>query len=213
MSHASWVAKAAWGVGILGCSLLLAGCAGGGGSIPEPRIYRIAVPPPSNTAASPRPLTLGVAVLGGAETYRQERLVYRTTPYQVAFYPYDRWEMAPVEMVTDALIGHLRGAGLFRRVVPYGRDGRADYVLRGRLLRFDQEDTGSGTQWTAVVELEYQVVDPLKGDVLASGTVRATRPVEGREPAAIVRALSVATGEALGSLGPQVAGAIPAGPR
>lgn len=204
--------RLASGLGLVACALLAAGC-GGGGSIPEPRIYRIAYAPPPPPAAAALPLTLGVAALGGPETYRQERLVYRTLPHKVGFYPYDRWETPPVEMVTDALIGHLRAAGLFRWVVPYTRDGRVDYVLRGRLLRFDEEDGGPGTPWSAVVELDYQVVEPQKGEVVSSGTARATQPVQGRQPEAIVESLSAATREALGSVAAQVAGAIPRGAR
>jgi ABC-type uncharacterized transport system auxiliary subunit len=154
-----------------------------------------------------------VAGLAGPETYRQERLVYRTLPHKVAFYPYDRWEVPPVEMVTDALIGQLRAGGLYRRVIPYTRDGQADYVLRGRLLRFDEEDGGPGSPWTAVVEIDYQLVDPHKGQVVSTGLARATQPVQGRQVEAIVESLSVATREALGSVAAQVAQAIPGGSR
>ncbi len=204
--------RVACGLWLAACGLTVAAC-GGGGSIPESRVYRIAYAPPPASAAAALPVTLGVAALAGPETYRQERLVYRTLPHKVGFYPYDRWETPPVEMVTDALIGHLRAAGVFRRVVPYTRDGRVDYVLRGRLLRFDEEDAGPGTPWSAVVEIDYQVVDPQKGEVVSSGTARATQPVRGRQPDAIVESLSAATREALGSVAAQVAGGIPAGAR
>lgn len=201
------------GLWLVACGLLVAGC-GGGGSIPEPRFYRIAyTSPAAASAGASLPVTLGVAGLGGPETYRQERLVYRTLPHKVGFYPYDRWEVPPVEMVTDALIDHLRAAGYFRRVVPYTRDGQADYVLRGRLLRFDEEDGGPGTPWTAVVEIDYQLVDPQKGQVVSTGVARAALPVQGRQPDAIVDSLSAATREALGSVAAQVAGAIPGGAR
>ncbi len=213
MASARWHPHGvACGLWLAACGLTAAGC-GGAGSIPESRIYRIAYAPPPASAGAALPLTLGVAALGGPETYRQERLVYRTLPHKVGFYPYDRWETAPVEMVTDTLIGHLRAAGVFRQVIPYTRDGRVDYVLRGRLLRFDEEDGGPGTPWSAVVELDYQVVDAQRGVVVSSGTARATQPVQGRQPEAIVESLSAATREALGSVTAQVAGAIPAGTR
>lgn len=197
------------GLWLVACGLFVAGC-GGAGNIPEPRIYRITSAPPAATAGPVLPVTLGVAPLGGPETYRQERLVYRSGPHKVGFYPYDRWELPPVDMVTDALITHLRGAGTFRRVIPYTRDGRADYVLRGRLLRFDEQDGGPGTPWAAVVEMDYQLVDPQNGRVVSSGVARASLPVQGRQPDAIVESLSAATREALGSLAAQVAQAIAA---
>ena len=135
--------------------------------------------------------------------------MYRTLPHKVAYYPYDRWEVPPVEMVTDALIRQLRAGGLYRRVVPYSRDGQVDYMLRGRLLRFDEEDGGPGTPWTAVVEIDYQLVDPQKGQVVSTGLARATQPVQGRQVEAIVESLTAATREAVGSLAAQVAQAIP----
>jgi ABC-type uncharacterized transport system auxiliary subunit len=197
------------GLWLAACGLLAAGCGGGGGNIPESRIYRIGYAPPAPASAgNPLPVTLGVAGLGGPETYRQERLVYRTVPHKVAFYPYDRWEVPPVEMVTEVLIGQLRAGGRYRRVVPYTRDGQVDYVLRGRLLRFDEEDGGPGTPWTAVVEIDYQLVDPQKNQVVSTGAARATQPVQGRQVEAIVESLSVATRDALASVAAQVAQAI-----
>lgn len=202
----------AGGLGLLASGLLLPGCMGAR-EFPEARHYRIAYAPPPVSANSPLPVTLGVAPLGGPETYRQERLVYRTLPHRVGFYPYDRWETPPVEMVTEALIGHLRAAGHFQQVVPLGREGRVDYVLRGRLLRFDQEDQGPGTPWAAVVEFDYQVVEAQRGEVVASGVARSSAPVQGRQPESIVEALSAATREALQALVPRVAAAVSPGAR
>lgn len=201
-----------WRPALLLCGVL-AGCGGGGANIPESRLYRIAYAPPPAVNRTPLPVTIGVAMLGGPETYRQERLVYRTLPHKVGFYPYDRWEIPPAEMVTDALVTNLRAAAIFQRVVPYARDGKVDYVLRGRLLRFDEEDAGPGTPWTAVVELDYQLVDPIRGEIAASGDARASLPVPDRRPEAIVEALSAATREALGTLAGQVSGALPAARR
>ncbi len=198
-------------LGVLACLFLLAGCFGSN-KIPETRHYRIAVMPPSPSPQVPLPITLGVAPLSGPETYRQERLVYRSGPYRVDTYPYDRWEVPPVTMVTDALTAHLRAAGLFRQVLPYQPDGRVDYVVRGRLLRFDEEDGGPGTPWTAVVELEYEVMEPKQGNVVFSGVARAALPVEGRQPISIVAALSQAARDAFGALASQVAGALAAAP-
>ena len=206
--------RIAAGLWLAACGLLVAACGGSGSNIPESRVYRIGdAPPGPASAGNPLPVTLGVAGLGGPETYRQERMVYRTLPHKVAFYPYDRWEVPPVEMVTDVLISQLRAGGRYRRVVPYTRDGQVDYMLRGRLLRFDEEDGGPGTPWTAVVEIDYQLVDPQKGQVVSTGVARATQPVQGRQVEAIVASLSLATREAVGSVAAQVAQAIPGGSR
>jgi ABC-type uncharacterized transport system auxiliary subunit len=98
-------------------------------------------------------------------------------------------------------------------VVPFAHDEKADYVLRGRLLRFDEEDGGPGTPWSAVVQLDYQVMDAQKGEVVSTGSARAAQPVQGREPEAIVQALSAATRDALGTLSTQLQGALAAARR
>jgi ABC-type uncharacterized transport system auxiliary subunit len=202
--------RASLGAGLAACAILAAGCGGSGGDIPEARTYRIGFFPASAAAGNALPVTLGVAAVRGSETYRQERLVYRTQPNRVGFYPYDRWEVPPVEMVTEAIIAHLRASGGFLRVVPYTRDGRVDYVLRGRLLRFDEEDAGAGAPWSAVVEIDYELVDPQRSQVVATGAARATQAVPQRSAEAIVGALSAASRDALDSLAAQVKGAIPA---
>ena len=44
---------------------------------------------------------------------RQGRIIYRQSPEQVGFYDYHRWASDPGQVVTTALIGSLRAAGVF----------------------------------------------------------------------------------------------------
>jgi len=169
----------------------LAGCA----SAPDIRYYRVVVPLPSPAADSPIPATLGVARLLAPEPCRQERILYRASPYRVEYYAADRWEVPPADMVQEALFASLRSSGRFRRVVAWRR-GEADYRLETRLQRFEEVDEADG--WYGVVDLEYEVVDG-EGRSLTRGVsqqrVRAeTHSVEG-VVAALSRALAVGLDE------------------
>jgi ABC-type uncharacterized transport system auxiliary subunit len=149
----SRILRPAWPlVSLAGGMLLLASCA----TAPEVRYFRVDSAPPAPAVEAPLPVTLGVARVAAPEPYRQERIIYRTSPYEVQFYGADRWESSPADMVGHALLDRLRRSGLFRRVVPW-RQGEADVRLEVRLRRFEEVDEADA--WYGVVEIEYEVVD------------------------------------------------------
>jgi ABC-type uncharacterized transport system auxiliary subunit len=174
------------GVGLL--FLLLTGCA----SAPELRYYRVAVPTAA-PAVAPLPVTLGVARLAAAEPCRQERILYRNSPYRVQYYAADRWEVPPAEMVQEALLTQLRASGRFRRVVAW-RPGEADARLEVRLLRFEEVDEAQ--EWAGEVELEYEVVTGAERS-LWRGVSRQRVSAEARSVEAVVAALSRALAASL----------------
>jgi ABC-type uncharacterized transport system auxiliary subunit len=163
--------------------LFLAACA----AAPEIRYFRVEYPLPGPSANSPLPLTLGIARLTAPEPYHQERIIYRTSPYQVQYYAHDRWESPPVDMVNNRLLEQFAASGWFRRVVPWRRGEALDYRLEARLRRFEELDEADG--WYGLVELEYEIVDRDGRSLLrevASQRVRA----ESRNPEGTAEALS-----------------------
>ncbi len=163
--------------------LFLAACA----AAPEIRYFRVEYPLPGPSANSPLPLTLGIARLTAPEPYHQERIIYRTSPYQVQYYAHDRWESPPVDMVNDRLLEQFVASGWFRRVVPWRRGEALDYRLEARLRRFEELDEADG--WYGLVEPEYEIVDRDGRSLLrevASQPVRA----ESRNPEGTAEALS-----------------------
>jgi ABC-type uncharacterized transport system auxiliary subunit len=193
---------AAAGLGGLGLLLLLlAGCA----TAPELRYYRVAVPPPA-PAAAPLPVTLGVSRLLASEPCRQERILYRDSPYRIQYYAADRWEAPPAEMVQEALFTQLRASGRFQRVVAW-RAGEAEAHLEARLLRFEEVDEPQG--WSGEVELEYEVLAG-SGRSLLRGVSRQRVPAETRSVEAVVAALSRALGASLAEVTERTAAALSA---
>jgi ABC-type uncharacterized transport system auxiliary subunit len=174
--------------------LLLAACAS---TTPEIRYFRVAVPAPTPAVTTPLPVTLGVARLETPEPYREERIIYRSSPYRVQYYAGDRWESPPADMVYQVLLDQFAGSGLFRRVIPWRR-GDADYRLEARLRRFEELDEGG--DWYGLVELEYEVA---AGDgrsllrEISSQRVRAEARTIEAVVVALSRGLQTSLGEAV----------------
>lgn len=162
--------------------LLLAACA----SPPQPRYFRVEVPPPGPVAGPALPVTLGVARVQAPEPYRQERIIYQASPYRVEYYPYDRWESSPAEMVDQLLFEQCAASGRFQRVVLWRRDA-ADYQLQARLLRFEEVD--EARDWYGLVELEYEVADG-RGRSLLRDITRQRVKADAHTVESIVEALS-----------------------
>jgi len=185
--------------------LLLAACA----TAPEDRYFRVDPALPAPTAEAPLSVTLGVARVVAPEPYRQERIIYRTSPHEVQLYGSDRWESSPADMVGQALLDRLRRSGLFRRVVAWRR-GEADHRLEVRLRRFEEVDEADA--WYGVVELEYEVVDRDEKSLLQGVSGQRVR-AESRNVPGVVRALSLGLSASLDEVTAQTAAAIKAAHR
>jgi ABC-type uncharacterized transport system auxiliary subunit len=183
----------------LGWWLAAGGCAGA----PELRYYRIVVAPPAR-ASDPVPIRLGIGRFAAAEPTRQERILYRDSPYRIHYYGPDRWEAPPSLMVQSALADHLRASGRFVRVVAGGSDP-VDARLDVRLQTFEEVDEGDA--WFGEVALAYEVVAP-DGRSLTQGTSRHRIRAERRSVDAVVAALSQALGDCLDELAARTAAAV-----
>jgi ABC-type uncharacterized transport system auxiliary subunit len=169
--------------GMVGGLLFLAACA----AAPDMHYFRVEYPLPGPSGSSPLPLTLGIMRLRAPEPYHQERIIYRTSPYQVQYYVRDRWESPPVDMVNDRLFEQFARSGRFQRVVSWSREEAPAYRLEPRLRRFEELDEGDA--WYGLVELEYELLDRDGRSLLREVASQRVR-VEVRNPEGTVEALS-----------------------
>lgn len=187
-----WVVVA-WGVGISGCSL----------SRPQPEVYHyaLAVNMPTSTT-KPAKATLVVREFSAHDPYNQERLVYRTSPYQLDFYNYHRWAAFPAQQATDWTRRYLRDSGVFAKVYPTG-DGLADFSLNGRIRQFDEVDHEQG--WEAVLSLDVWLTRGDQRTPVWQQSYGATQAAEKRNPAAVAAAMSRNLETILGKLAADLA--------
>ena len=98
--------------------VLAAGCGIGAGDVPETRYFVIDYTPAVSRNSSPHlPVSVGVDKFRSDSVYRTDKIVFRKVPYQIEFYPYERWGARPADIVTDRLIDHLLAIHRFREVI------------------------------------------------------------------------------------------------
>jgi uncharacterized lipoprotein YmbA len=189
---------------IVGLCLSLAGC---GLTTPRPEVhhYTLALRVADPTASAAK-ATLVVRPLSAHDPYNQERLVYRSSPYQLDFYNSHRWAAAPTEQVAEWTRQYLRSAGLFSAVSPTG-DGMADFTLNGRIRQCDEVDHDN--TWEAILSVDFWLTRSDQRTPLWFHTYTATQTTAKRHPSAIAEAMShnleTILGRLAGDLAPVVA--------
>ena len=164
---------------------------------PPDTFYRLEVAAP---AVLPRPLLPGVVEVKrfDAEGLTGDRALlysYRDRPDQVLRYSYHFWVDAPPTLFQDQLLRVLRQAGAVDTVVTSGIDLSPDYVIEGRLRRFEEL---AGASPAVVVEADIAVVR-VRGDALLMlHSYRVEKPAASEQPADAVRAFQAAVGELAG---------------
>ena len=115
---------------------------------------------------------------------RQGAIAYKTSPEQIDFYAYHRWATDPREVVTNAVIDHVRASAAFAFVRPYdGRPG-ASYVLSGRLERLDELDYEGGVK--VEIALSAQMTNIATGRTVWTNAVSEVGDVNKRDVPAVV---------------------------
>ena len=161
--------------------VILVGC----GRVRYPHYYTLNLPaPPDPPAPENAHATLAIREFSAPTYLRQGSIAYKTSPEQIGFYAYHRWATDPREVVTNAVIDHLRASAAFARVKTY--DGRPDasYVLSGRLEKLDELDYEGGVK--VEVALSAQMTSIATGAIVWSNAISEVGDVNKRDVPAVV---------------------------
>lgn len=159
---------------------ILAGCA----HIPLTHYYTFdpdRVAAPETTAGDPAPVVLAIGAFEARIPYQHDRLVFRTSPYEVGFYEYHKWLRPLPELVHTQVVRQGRASGLFSRVHGQAFQMEADYILTGTLTMFDRWDRASSSE--ARVEIAYQLLDAYGERILWADSIATSAPVATLEDA------------------------------
>lgn len=168
-----------------GALLLLGAC----GSVPATYYYRVDYPaPPPGAPAEPLPLTLAVGGFDSDVLYEGERIVYRSSPYEVQYYHYRRWVAPPRKLVADAVQQQFSASGAFRRVINSTAGERFDYLLRGKIEAFEEWDEKEA--WFGSVAIAFVLYDAESGAVLWQNRYAEKTPAAQKDPLMVVEAIS-----------------------
>lgn len=164
-----------------GVLLSLAGC----GAVRPIKYYSLEAPVVSAT-----PPRTDVALLVGhfraATLYRDTKIVYRTGANELGVYEEHRWVEAPAIMVEEMMLQYLRRSGRFKSVQNIASNAQGDYVVRGRIERFEQVE---GKPITTRVWLHLSLYDPKKGATVWAQNYERDEESSGTDLDSIVSAL------------------------
>ncbi|HXJ88956.1 MAG TPA: ABC-type transport auxiliary lipoprotein family protein [Candidatus Binatia bacterium] len=159
----------------------LVGC----GRVRYPAYYtlNLAVPPDPPAPESVR-TSIAVREFQSPNYLRQGPIVYRTTPEEIGFYEYHRWAADPRQLVTGAVIDHLRASGQYAMVSTYNGRPDDDYILSGKLEKLEEVDYPAGVK--VEVAISAQITNVKTGSTVWSNAVSEVGTVSQRSVPGIV---------------------------
>jgi ABC-type uncharacterized transport system auxiliary subunit len=166
------------------------------GSVPRTNYYTLRVPPPPAAHDPKTPAIVGVERFRAADVLRDDRIVYYASPTELNFYQYHRWSEDPATMLTEVTARRLEQSGAFTAVRLLPTREPVDYLLRGRLMDFEEVDSAAGVK--ARVGLEMMLIRVRDHKILWSDTRQEESAAEGKGVPAVVQAVNSASERLLG---------------
>ena len=196
-----------WAALMLIAPLALAGCGVGATRVPETRFFVVDYSVSASSKAGLRvPVIVGVDNFRSDALYRTDKIVFRKVPYEVNFYPYSRWGARPDEIVTDRMIDHLLASRRFREVVRAASGAPSDYLVRGRVKRF--EENGISKSYFAEAQIEISLIYRRTGKVLLQKRLSRQEVATSKPPGGFVDAMAKNLKSLLGVAAGQIAEAV-----
>jgi ABC-type uncharacterized transport system auxiliary subunit len=170
--------------------------------VPRTNYYTLRVPPPPAAHDPKTAAIVGVERFRAADVLRDDRIVYYASPTELNFYQYHRWSADPATMLTEVTARRLEQCGAFTAVRLLPSREPVDYLLRGRLMNFEEVDSGAGVK--ARVGLEMMLIRVRDHKILWSETRQEESAAEGKGVAAVVQAVNSASERLLGGALPDL---------
>jgi ABC-type uncharacterized transport system auxiliary subunit len=159
----------------------LVGC----GRMRYPAYYTLNLPaPPDPPAGASVRTSIAVREFQSPGYLRQGPIVYRSAPEEIGFYEYHRWAADPRQLVTGAVIDHLRASGRYSMVSTYNGRPDNEYTFSGRLDKLEEVDSPTGVM--VEVAMSAQITKVKTGTTVWSNSVAEAEPVSKRNVPGIV---------------------------
>lgn len=164
-------------------------------------------PPSGDAAADALPLRLAVARPQASGPLASSWILVRPGGGQIEVYPGAQWSEPLPGLVGTVLIEALEADGRIASVERAAAGLARDLELATELRDFQIETTEGAV---AVVRLKASLIDPARGEVVASRLFESRQPAAGREVSAAVAALDLALQRVLSELSDWVVASRPA---
>jgi ABC-type uncharacterized transport system auxiliary subunit len=175
-------------------AITLGGCASS--AAPEDQFFRLSVEPAKAVGAGkPLPGTLGVARFRAEGLTGSRAIIYSDAdqPLMLRQYHYHFWVEPPPLLVRDELVSYLRAARAAERVMAADAGPAPDYLVEGRVVRFEHVRAKGGA--TAVIGIELRLKHGMRGEAEMTKEYTRSVRVDGPGMHAVARAFNLALGE------------------
>lgn len=179
----------------MGLTILLTA---GGCGLPKTHYYTVNAPMAGTASPAMNGKRITVERFHGDSLLRDDRVLFRVNENEVNFYEYQRWASPPVDLVTQQVIQRLNASGIYTSVHSAHDGGPADFVLKGRVLRFEEVDRGK--EISAEVAVEVELIDKHKGALLWQGGRECRRAVGEHSVPGVVQGIQQCLDETLSHL-------------
>ncbi len=160
------------------------------GQIPQTRYYTIDYDYADSGKADGKGV-LFVKKFKSEPLYFQDKLIYKTSRYEVKFDNYRRWVLTPADMLTLKAVDHLGHSGLFTRVTLNPPDDKICYTLESTVKNF--EEVIENMQRFALVTILFELEHAEQFGVVWAEQLTARTPITGAGEESIIAAMSAST--------------------
>ena len=91
------------------------------------------------------------------QTYQEQRIVYRESPFQVKYYSFLLWAKSPDDLIEDAVVDFWRKSPVFKKVNVYGSGGDSDLAMRIKINTIEKYYFQK--KWYARLAMDMEIVD------------------------------------------------------
>lgn len=170
---------------IMMLTLMLLAALVGCSKVRYPAYYTLNLPAPPDPPA-PESVRTRIAVreFQSPNYLRQGPIVYRTAPEEIGFYEFHRWAADPRQLVTGAVIDHLRASGQFALVSMYNGRPDHEYLFSGKLEKLEEVDYPAGVK--VEVAISAQITSVKTGSTVWSNAVSEVGTVSQRNVPGVV---------------------------
>jgi ABC-type uncharacterized transport system auxiliary subunit len=164
---------------------------GGCGSTHAKRYFEIRSVAPAETALPKVAKRLLVQMPSVDPLYDDTRILYRVSPFEIEYYPYEFWAEKPGKQIASAVADFLVKKEAFLGVETDPMRIEADILLRSRVHAVEEIDNPD--TWLARLAMDYQFIDAKTGETLAAAafdrSAQMTKEHVGTLPAVLSRIL------------------------
>ncbi|HPG40631.1 MAG TPA: ABC-type transport auxiliary lipoprotein family protein [bacterium] len=166
--------------------LLVCAC----GQIPQTRYFTIDYDYQNGKSAAGNGV-LYIKKFKSEPLYFQDKLIYKTSRYEVKFDNYRRWVLTPADLLTQKAAEHLDHAGLYTRVTLNPPTDRVCYTLESTVKNF--EEIVENNQRYALVTILFELEQNEQSGIVWAEQFTARTPIIEKGEEGIIAAMSAST--------------------